>query len=983
MSRQALIVGINNYDTFEPLTTPSRDAQDIAALLFERGKFSEIELLLGASKNFLIDDYPVKPKRLSSISEDDIKDAIENLLNPESEQLPDVALLYFSGHGFRHNDRKIINGYLASSDTDYSSENPKQTTVWGVSFDWLHQQLKLSDIQHKVVILDCCHAGQILSFSSNLHDTKNYFLAASSRDIKESYCLQGEPHSLFTSALLDALDPTHQATGTVTTSSLRNDVESKFTETPSQTALFFSPVKTLELTHCSPSEVNVSTSQLFPEFNLDAYFDYALDDFEAWKKIWVVDNQCKEFDESLFYAEETKWYVELESMLKGKSVDEDEERHGFVRDLRKMLIQQNDYQMLLLGVAGMGKTSSLQFMLYHDIQDFRNGDSDVIPVLLKLKEVNIKQNLIQWIINYFTQTISEQADEYTIKQVSQQVEQWLKTGRLCLYLDGWNEMPHNSSEEILAKNQLLEKITKFNTRYEQCFILVSCRQQDYRGEFSNIPTFILKNMDKQQTQQFIERNTLKNEPTRQHALQVIQDSKQARLQEFLTIPLYSLMFVKTLRKTKSVAKNIALLIQCFIKELLERESTKVIVADKSRFLHFLYRFAYLCVTERKNDNNTAVARIYIEEMLLDEAKSSKRFLHDEVGLFLEFAQQLNILVEKQNKYSFVHPDYQIYFAAEGKQYFAPDEPLDYQALHLYKLTRFKVGLSEVPHNEIQQVAKHNILLASLCFQDEFNPKPDTKTQLIEQAQKEIENKYYTLATLALLQLRETSYLGYLLGLTPKQQRVLTRRNNELTNEYVYNVLIHSADSFERAEQYFQEMQQHTPLQQYLVTSQIHYVVTYNVLINKAPYEKGIELFEQMQQNGLSVDEISYNTLINKAPYEKAIELFQEMQQKRLRLDVITFNTILKKANHSHQPFKVILDLLEHMLALRIKPQAKEGYNQKGRKMKPHTVYAVQAALRKPKNREQFRAWAEHKRRALQTQPRWLRDAWEQFFQKLE
>ncbi len=137
----------------------------------------------------------------------------------------------------------------------------------------------------------------------------------------------------------------------------------------------------------------------------------------------------------------------------------------------------------------------------------------------------------------------------------------------------------------------------------------------------------------------------------------------------------------------------------------------------------------------------------------------------------------------------------------------------------------------------------------------------------------------------------------------------------------------------------------------------------------------------MQQNGLKIDEITYSTLINKAPYEKGIELFEQMQQNGLQPNIITFNTLLKKANQSHQPFKVILGLLDKMLALRIKPQAKEGYNQKGREMKPYTVNAIKFLVQK--NHQQFRAWAEDKSRELQHKPEWLREAWEQFFQKLE
>ncbi len=298
--------------------------------------------------------------------------------------------------------------------------------------------------------------------------------------------------------------------------------------------------------------------------------------------------------------------------------------------------------------------------------------------------------------------------------------------------------------------QLLEDMRHFKAHYANCFIL-SCRQQDYRGELSNMPTFILKQMNLQQMQQFVKQNTVENEPTRHKALQVIADSSQDNLRELLAIPLYSLMFVRTLRHDRGIAKSFVLLIKQFIEGLLIRESEKSDI-DEPRFLLFLYRFAYLCVTERKNDNNTAVLGIDIEDMLQGSPKSSKQFLYDEVKLFLEFAQQLNILIKdkKQHKYSFVHPEYQIYFAAKGKQYFAPDAQLDYQQLHLYKLIRFDIGLSEQPHHGILELAEHNVLLASLCFQDEFNSSTHIKTQLIEQAQQQIQSQNYTLATFSLM-----------------------------------------------------------------------------------------------------------------------------------------------------------------------------------------------------------------------------------------
>ena len=157
-------------------------------------------------------------------------------------------------------------------------------------------------------------------------------------------------------------------------------------------------------------------------------------------------------------------------------------------------------------------------------------------------------------------------------------------------------------------------------------------------------------------------------------------------------------------------------------------------------------------------------------------------------------------------------------------------------------------------------------------------------------------------------------------------------------------------------------------------------ISYSTLINKSRDSKqAFELFEEMKQAGLKIDEYSYNTLINKSRDSKqAFELFEDMKQAGLKIDVITFTTLLKKAAQDNQPLPIILNLLDEMILLKIKPSV-GGINKKGKREKPYTVYAVQKKLHK--SQKPYQKWVTEKRAQLQNEPYWLQDAWEAFFQQ--
>ena len=172
--KKALVVGINNYLS-SPLRCCINDASGVATVLETHGD---------GSPNFDVRlEIDVKTKSK-------LKTLIVELFFGNS----DIALLYFSGHGYLNE----IGGYLVTPDHERYDE--------GISMDEILVLVNQSKSKDKIVILDCCHSGAlgtptIGGGASQLHDGVSILTA--SRDDEPSLEING--HGVFTNLLLDAL----------------------------------------------------------------------------------------------------------------------------------------------------------------------------------------------------------------------------------------------------------------------------------------------------------------------------------------------------------------------------------------------------------------------------------------------------------------------------------------------------------------------------------------------------------------------------------------------------------------------------------------------------------------------------------------------------------------------------------------------------------------------------------------------------------
>jgi len=107
---------------------------------------------------------------------------------------PDIALLYFSGHGMITS----IGGFVITTDTESYDE--------GVAMDEILSYANQSKAREKIIILDCCHSGQFgsptISGKSELSEGMVVLTAA----LPSQQAIEEKGHGIFTSLLAEALN---------------------------------------------------------------------------------------------------------------------------------------------------------------------------------------------------------------------------------------------------------------------------------------------------------------------------------------------------------------------------------------------------------------------------------------------------------------------------------------------------------------------------------------------------------------------------------------------------------------------------------------------------------------------------------------------------------------------------------------------------------------------------------------------------------
>ncbi len=264
MSRDALIVGVSAYQYLPGLKAPAYDAEAIAQVLQTYGDFRVTRMpdVIQGAVSQIGQQTPVTLAELES--------ALVRLFKPKGKQIPQTALFYYSGHGLQK-DAGIQEGYLATSDA-----NPR-IGFYGLSLFWLRRLLQESPVKQRILLIDCCHSGEILNFleadPGARPGTDRLFMAAS-REYEAAYESINGPYSVFTQALLEGLNPTRMPQGVVTNHAL-SDWVSTALKGEMQQPLFENSGSEIILTRCQPTVLQAAPQEreeICPYRGLE-YFD--------------------------------------------------------------------------------------------------------------------------------------------------------------------------------------------------------------------------------------------------------------------------------------------------------------------------------------------------------------------------------------------------------------------------------------------------------------------------------------------------------------------------------------------------------------------------------------------------------------------------------------------------------------------------------------------------------------------------------------
>lgn len=179
--RKALVTGINYYAHGPALHGCVDDAHSVKAVLDRHADGSvnfDVRLLTGTGPSDLV-------------SRKQLREQIRELFAGD----PDVALLYFAGHGHV----ETAGGYILTSDASSGDEGIALNDV----LTWANE----SKAQNRVIVLDSCHSGiagarPSTPSSAELMDGTTILTASTA----EQYASENDEGGVFTALFVDALN---------------------------------------------------------------------------------------------------------------------------------------------------------------------------------------------------------------------------------------------------------------------------------------------------------------------------------------------------------------------------------------------------------------------------------------------------------------------------------------------------------------------------------------------------------------------------------------------------------------------------------------------------------------------------------------------------------------------------------------------------------------------------------------------------------
>lgn len=531
------------------------------------------------------------------------------------------------------------------------------------------------------------------------------------------------------------------------------------------------------------SQLKTIISPQTPSYDFTPYLQRTLTEFQKNLLSDYTDLSAKEtdlYDENLSPMAKEYYEADYEEDENDDFDDEDfelvEETNRITKPTKVNEIRTQVSKMLVRGDAGMGKTTTLEHLFLADLQNALQNLA-LIPFFFELKDYNGKDLLAQ---------IAKQnkVDEIALRKA-------LQEGKLCLFLDGFDEILSDEKRnnlEIIIKDEILETPSQ---------VLISSRVREYEHDIFDIRVFDLQALSKEQIREFASKD-------------IAEDKKAIFLQA---------LFEKENSVLLSICRNIFIL-KVYKREIIETENGEITSKTIGKLLQNLVnRRVDRQIKENKPNANTVkkdlgkykkminfLAYTLIDKELSFEYDLARDLLETEFGDLrladdcLNFYKSIGLIKGETEILKFTHKLYWEYFAAEfiwAKRQLQSDDSLRYVAVPKWKkvlnLVRGLAG--EESMKIVEMVAVKDALTMAESIGSSIEQKPEEVTFVAIEAEKQARNfenaEVSAQGFLALMELGETyNVLEILKAINPNKghkiviEKLIAQANTDKALDFI-------------------------------------------------------------------------------------------------------------------------------------------------------------------------------------------------------
>ena len=309
-------------------------------------------------------------------------------------------------------------------------------------------------------------------------------------------------------------------------------------------------------------------------------------------------------------------------LLDGKEKDKTNQ----VITLVDMIKKNNNCRIKLLGNAGMGKTSTLNYLVYNDAKEFNNR----IPVLVSLKDLD--EN---------TSVLEAMANKDHLNCEIDVLKELLTNGYINAYFDGINEIVNED-----LRRKIVKELNDFIVNYDKVKVILTDREINTITVTDYVKPYIIEKLTDDKIKLFVEKNTDNSDLASLILEHIFNDNN---LKELVRVPFRLYKLIQIISIDGNIPKNASEFDEFFKLAIIEREVKEKNVAEARNLTYFIK-----VIMEQ---NQEIYQRDYLVD-IISEAINKRNLSNENSDRVIDLLQELGILEEVSfNNYRF--SNYQI------------------------------------------------------------------------------------------------------------------------------------------------------------------------------------------------------------------------------------------------------------------------------------------------------------------------------------